>query len=384
MGKEALGLRPVPPLFVYGTLCHLPLLQAVLGRVPAIVAATLTDHGVFWADGHDFPLIIAQAGGQVPGLLLSDLTAEDVARLDYYEGPFGYAVQDRRVDVAGGAVAALVYVPDPGLWVPGARWSLRDWAARCGDTIVVTAGDVMALYPAPIAPSRRGPMLVRGASRLRAATGGPSQTRRSAVPADVAVQTRGQPYGDFFAVEEYDLSFQRFDGAHSPVVKRAVFVSGDAVTVVPYDPVRDRVLIVEQFRMGPFARGDSQPWQLEPIAGRIDPFETAEDAARREAVEEAGLTLGALLPIAGFYPSPGAKTEYIYSYIALTDLPDEAAILAGEASEAEDIKGHILSFDDFAAVVARGEATTAPLLLSYYWLERERPRLRAEALPTRL
>ncbi len=367
------------PLFIYGTLCHLPLLQAVLGRVPVTVPARLADHAVYWADGHDFPLIVAQPGGVAQGLLLSDLTAQDMARLDYYEGPFGYETQARDVAAAGAAVPARVYVPNPGLWTPGAVWSLSDWAARCGATIVATAADVMALFPAPIAPSRRGPMLVRGGSRLRAASGGPVQTRRNAAPADVQVQSRAQPYGNFFAVEEYDLSFQRFDGDRSPVVQRAAFVSADAVTVLPYDPIRDRVLIVEQFRMGPFARGDSQPWQLEPIAGRIDPFETAEDAARREAVEEAGLTLGAMLPIAAFYPSPGAKTEYIYSYIALTDLPDEAAILAGEASEAEDIKGHILSFEDFAALVARGEIATAPLLLSYYWLDRERARIMAEA-----
>jgi nudix-type nucleoside diphosphatase (YffH/AdpP family) len=305
-----------------------------------------------------------------------------VARLDYYEGPFGYELKACTVLTPTGAVAAQVYVPNPGLWQPGAVWSLGDWAARCGETIVATATDVMALYPAPIAPARRGPMLVRGASRVRAAQAGPNAVRRVTATGDVTVRTRTQAYADFFAVEEYNISFQRFDGTKSPVVKRAVFVSGDAVTVLPYDPVRDKVLCVEQFRVGPFARGDVQPWQLEPIAGRIDPFEAAETAARREAVEEAGLTLGKLLPIAQYYPTPGGKTEYIYSYIALTDLPDSAAILGGEPSEAEDIKGHILPFSEFAAMVARGEATTAPLLLSYYWLERERPRLMAEAART--
>ncbi|WP_022704202.1 gamma-glutamylcyclotransferase [Pseudorhodobacter ferrugineus] len=367
------------PLFIYGTLCHLPLLHAVLGRAPRALVASLADHSVYWAAGHDFPLIVGQAGGQAQGFLLNDLSPEDVARLDYYEGPFGYETQARLVMVAGAAVKARVYVPNPGLWTAGADWSLTDWAARCGAVIEATAADVMALYPAPIAPSRRGPMLVRGASRLRAAEAGPSVTRRKTDAGDVTVVARSQPYANFFAVEEYVMSFQRFDGTRSPQVTRAAFVSADAVTVLPYDPVRDRVLFVEQFRVGPFARGDGQPWQLEPIAGRIDPFEGPEDAARREAVEEAGLTLGALLPIAAYYPSPGAKTEHIYSYIALADLPDSAAILGGEASEAEDIKGHIQSFDDFAALVARGEATTAPLLLSYYWLDRERARLRAEA-----
>ena len=371
------------PLFIYGTLCHLPLLQTVLGRLPASQAAVLPDYAVYWAEGHDFPLITNEPGAQAQGLLLPDLTAQDMARPDFYEGPFGYATQWCSLALAQGGVArAQVYMPAPGLWQAGAAWNLKEWAARCGDTIVATAGDVFAFYPKPIAASRRDPMLVRGSSRLRAAQAGPNQTRRAVASDDVVVQSCTQPYANFFAVEEYDLSFRRFDGARSPVIKRATFISGDAVTVLPYDPVRDRVLIIEQFRTGPFARGDVQPWQLEAIAGRIDPYESPEAAARREASEEAGLTLGPLLQIGAYYPSPGAKTEYLYSYIALTDLPDDVAILGGEDSEAEDIKGHLLSFDAFAALVARGEATTAPLLVSYYWLERERPRLRAEAAAT--
>ena len=314
-------------LFVYGTLRHLPLLEIVLGRMPYARAAVLPDHAVYWAEGHDFPLVVAQPGGQAAGLLLTGLSDTDMARLDYYEGPFGYSTLMRRGLVAGQHVEALVYVPDPGLWQPGAAWSLGDWVARWAAVIEATAHDVMALYPAPLAMSRRGPMLVRGASRVRAAVPGPSQTRRSAGLGDVQVAQRREVYGKFFAVEEYDLRFRRFDGGQSPLVTRAAFVSGDAVTVLPYDAVRDRVLIVEQFRVGPFARGDTQPWQLEPIAGRIDAGESPENAARREAVEEAGLILGALLPIGSYYPSPGAKTEYIYSYVALTDLPDGTAII---------------------------------------------------------
>ena len=370
-------------LFVYGTLCHLPLLKTVLGRLPAAQRASLPGHAAYWAEGHDFPFLVVENDAAAQGLLLSGLTAQDMARLDYYEGPFRCGAQFRRVLVDGSGVEALVYIPAPSLWHPGAVWSLPDWVAQWGAVIVATAGDVMAQYPVALPADRRGPMLVRGASRVRAgrvrATLGQAvQTRRTSSICDVQVQALRHPYARFFAVEEYDLSFRRFDGTQSPVVTRAAFISGDAVTVLPYDPVRDRVLVIEQFRVGPFARGDAQPWQLEPIAGRVDPGETPEDAARREAVEEAGLTLGALLPIGNYYPSPGAKIEFLYSFIALTDLPDGTAIIGGAEEEAEDIKGHLMGFEDFAALIARGEATTAPLLISYYWLDRERARLRAQ------
>jgi len=159
-------------------------------------------------------------------------------------------------------------------------------------------------------------------------------------------------------------------------VLRAAFVSGDAVTVLPYDPKRDRVLVIEQFRVGPFARGDGQPWLLEAITGRIDPGETPEEAGRREAMEEAGLVLQALLPVAQYYSSPGAKSEFLHSFVALCDLPDDAAGVFGVRGEAEDIRGHLIGLDALMALVASGEVNVGPLVLTALWLQREGPRLR--------
>ena len=372
-------MKPVD-FFFYGTLCHAPLLDVVLGRKVDLVPASLPDHAVHCAAGQDFPLITAEPGAQASGVLVRDLGPTDVARLDFYEGGFDYQTRDMAVYTAQGSTLARVYFPDPGQWQPGLPWSLSEWAARKGALIVATAGDVMALMgdrPAIEAQQRHGPMLVRGASRLRAAKSAPTALRRDAGPDDVQVARRHQPYANFFAVEEYDLRFRRFDGSLSPQINRAAFISGDAVTVLPYDPLRDRVLLVEQFRAGPFARGDAQPWQLEAIAGRIDPGEAPQDAARREAVEEAGLTLGALLPVANYYPTPGAKSEFIYSYVALCDLPDGAAGVFGVADEAEDIRGHLISFDALMDIVISGEAANAPLILTALWLQRERALLRA-------
>ncbi len=367
------------PSFFYGTLCHAPLLDCVLGRKAPVQAASLADHAVYWADGQPFPLIVAQSGGVAQGVLLADVSAEDQARLDFYEGGFDYETRVLPVQTAAGVVEARVFFPEGNRWQPGLPWSLADWQARWGDLVVATAGDVMALrgqVPATEVVQRYGQMLVRGASRVRAASAAPSTRRRVAGPDDLQVAQYQLPYANFFAVEEYDLTYRRFDGAQSAQINRAVFVSGDAVTVLPYDPVRDRVLLIEQFRAGPMGRGDPQPWLLEAIAGRIDPGEGPEDAARREAVEEAGLTLGAMEFVGSYYPSPGAKSEYLYSYVALCDLPDGVDGIFGEASEAEDIRGHLMSYQDFMALVTSGEVNNAPLLLTALWLQRERSRLR--------
>ncbi len=364
--------------FFYGTLCHVPLLAMVLGRDVAVHPAQLAGHRVVWAKGGVFPVIVPDAGAVATGVLVRGMTAADVARLDFYEVGFAFDTRDVVVNAAG-PVTARVYFPHAGQWVAGADWHLADWQAQWGATVTATAQDVMGLYgqaPAADVLARYRLMLVRGASRVRAAAGGPVTQRFAAGAGDVTVARRVTPYARFFAVEEYDLQFRRFDGSFSPQVNRAVFISGDAVTVLPYDPVRDVVLLIEQFRPGPFARGDTQPWSLEAIAGRIDPGETPEQAARREAVEEAGLVLGAMEYVGGYYPSPAGKAEYLYSYLALTDLPEGIDGVFGLAGEAEDIRGHRMPFAAFEALMASGEVNNAPLLLTGLWLQRERARLR--------
>lgn len=227
----------------------------------------------------------------------------------------------------------------------------------------------------PTTVARRLPSLrVEADSRLRASKAVGRGLRQGA--GEVLASAHDPAHAGFFAVDLHHLQHRRFDGSLSQSLTREVFVVGDAVTVLPYDPLRDRVLLIEQFRMGPFGRGDPLPWQLEAIAGRIDPGETPEDAARREAVEEAGLVLGHLEKVAEYYPTPGAVAEFLYSYVALCDLPDGVAGVFGAEEEAEDIKGHLLSFDQLVGVMAGGEIGNAPLLLTVLWLQRERARLR--------
>ena len=366
-------------LFFYGTLCHLPLLRAVLGRDADITPAVMSGYAVSWVQGQAFPMIEQKNGESAIGVLLRGLTADDQARLDFYTGSYSVLKRQLLVNTVQGSEEAVVYFPDSSVWTAGKPWRIEDWAEVWGATVVATTGDVMALFgvaDAAAVGKRRSAMMVRGASRVRAAQAAPATLRYAPEAQDVVVEARHYPYTNFFSVEEYDLRFRRFDGSMSAVVNRAAFISGDAVTVLPYDVGRDRVLLIEQFRAAPYARGDANPWQLETIAGRIDPGETAEGAARREAVEEAGLNLGALLPVAGYYPTPGAKAEYLYSYVALCDLPDGIAGVFGVADEAEDIRGHLLSFDALMALVASGEASNAPLILTALWLQRERAQLR--------
>jgi nudix-type nucleoside diphosphatase (YffH/AdpP family) len=118
---------------------------------------------------------------------------------------------------------------------------------------------------------------------------------------------------------------------------------------------------------------------FEPIAGLVDAGEDPEDAARREAEEEAGLKLGLLEPMVRVYASPGYSTEFFHCYLGLADLSEFSASSGGLASEHEDIRSHVMSFDAAMALVQSGEINAGPLIMMLYWLLAERGRLRASA-----
>lgn len=372
------------PLFLYGTLRHLPLLAAIVGRMPETAQASLPDFRIFRVRGEAFPAIEPALTGSVPGLLVTDLSAGERSLLDRYEFEPRYRYRRQPVQVLTdqGMVGADSYLPD-GNREPDGPWALDQWAEGEGLATVFAAEEYIAgIDPAANADGRGqfDQMLVRGHSRVRAMQHPmPRDLRRGGGGDAVEVLRAARPYSDYFAVLENDLRFGRFDGTPSAPVRRAAFMGGDAVTVLPYDPKRDRVLMIEQFRFGPFARGDGCPWVLEPPAGRIDPGESPEVAARRELFEEAGITATELLPVASYYPSPGAWSEYLYSYVALCDLAKTEPRIGGLDTEDEDILSHVVAFDRAMDLLRNGEVDCAPLVLTLLWLESRRAGLRASA-----
>ncbi|MEO1025316.1 MAG: NUDIX hydrolase [Pseudomonadota bacterium] len=216
---------------------------------------------------------------------------------------------------------------------------------------------------------------MRAATRLRAQALPSPGTLHPQMTTPTEVIDTKQPYTDYFAVREDILRFPYFSGSKSSEVKRASFMGGDAVTILPYDPKARSVLLVRQFRHGPLARGDANPWTLEPAAGRIDPGESPEDTARRELQEETGAHVEALHFVARYYPSPGAYSEFLYSFIGIADLSGKDQSVSGLADEAEDIMSHVLSLDDAMRLVETGEVNTGPLILSLQWLAMNAERL---------
>ncbi|WP_417699159.1 NUDIX domain-containing protein [Pseudophaeobacter sp.] len=368
-------------LFFYGTLRYRPLLELVLGRVGGdldVTEVTLADHAVFAVQDQIFPMIATAPGQSAQGILVRGLTAQDLAALDYYEGGFDYALQPITVCLPSGEqVGAQVYFPTPGQWRPGAPWDLASWVAKSGALTLRAAEEVMAYRGRVSAQDMRRsfPAIRRRAAAWLAAQARPEDPAHD-LSRDVQVKAHKRAYVNFFAMEEMDLQFRRYDGSMSPVVNRGVALVGRASVVLPYDPLRDQVLLVEQFRAATYIAGEKRPWMWEPVAGLIDPGETPEQAARREATEEAGVTISQLEAVTHAYPSSGASGEFIHIFVGITNLSDIRGG-GGVAGENEDLRSEILNFDDLMQRVDNHSYQDMPLVTAALWLSRHRERLRA-------
>lgn len=379
-------------LFLYGTLRHTPLLSIVLARpieALKVDAAMLRDYRAIAVPKQPYPLLISHSGGEVHGLLVRGLDAEDIARLNFYEGGFDFDLCAVEVTIVpeSGPESELktceVYIPNGVQGMEGPVWELERWRHAWGLLSEIAAREAMGYYQQISAAvlAQKFPMIrARAAAQIAAQTSAPVM-RRSANMQAASVEMLMQEinYSGFFLSKTVELRHPTFAGGQSEKLRREVFFATDATIVLPYDPVRDVVLLVEQFRMGPFGRGDPHPWSLEPVAGRIDAGETPEQAAYRETAEEAGIDLISLEKIASYYPTPGYSTEYFYSFIGICDLPDTAIQIGGLVSEGEDIQTHILPFKQAMDLLTTGEAENGPLVLSLLWLARERPRLRGQS-----
>ncbi|MDQ4148157.1 MAG: NUDIX domain-containing protein, partial [Pseudomonadota bacterium] len=120
-------------------------------------------------------------------------------------------------------------------------------------------------------------------------------------------------YRGFFQLEVLQLKHRLYDGGWSPVLQRELFRRSDGVAVLPYDPVRDDILLIEQFRTGAI-ESQPNPWLVEIVAGLVEPGEHREAVAHREAREETGCKLLDLLHVMDYYSSPGGFSERVSLY----------------------------------------------------------------------
>lgn len=183
-------------------------------------------------------------------------------------------------------------------------------------------------------------------------------------------------YKGFFKIDLCHIRHETYMGGEIEV-QRELFHRGDAVAVLLYDPSKDKIVLIEQFRVGAID-DENGPWLLEIVAGVVEPGESITDVARRECKEEAGIDVHSFETVHSFYSSPGGCSEKIHILCALIDSEGVAGVF-GLEEEGEDIKVLLIDFTDLHDLMVSQKIGSAIPLVALQWLQLNRERLRMES-----
>ena len=192
---------------------------------------------------------------------------------------------------------------------------------------------------------------------------------------DVEIVEATKAFERFLRVDVFRFRHRLFSGEWSALRSYDVLRRGQAASIVLYDPDRESVVLVEQFRLPALLAGSS-PWQLETAAGLIDSGETPAAVAIRETQEETGLALiGEPIPIQRYLPSSGGSDESVFLFCGRVDATAAGGV-HGLAEEHEDIRVVVKTLAEIKALLDQGAIESGHTLIGLYWLLRHRGHLR--------
>ncbi len=194
---------------------------------------------------------------------------------------------------------------------------------------------------------------------------------------DVKIISKETLFQGFFQMVKYTFKHKLFDGGWSQPVERELFERGHAAAMLPYDPARDEVVLIEQIRVG--ALEHESPWQLEIVAGIMDADEKTEELVRREAMEEAGLEVTNIASVASYYPSAGGCSEKLDVFVGQVSSLGAGGVY-GLEYENEDIRALVMNRSDAYALIAEGKIENGASIVALQWLELNHEKLRTEWL----
>lgn len=191
---------------------------------------------------------------------------------------------------------------------------------------------------------------------------------------DVEILEKTVCFEGFFRIERYRLRHRLFSGDWSHPLVRELFERGHAAAVLPYDPIRDEVVLIEQFRVGAL-NAPGGPWLMEIVAGIIEADETTEDVVKRESIEEANCIITDLIPLYNFLVSPGGTTESVALFCGRVDTTHAGGV-HGASEEGEDIKVHVVAVDTALALLQAGKINSVSAIIALQWLALNRNHVR--------
>lgn len=177
-------------------------------------------------------------------------------------------------------------------------------------------------------------------------------------------------YKGIFSISRYTLRHRLFKDGWSNVFSLERFERKSAVAILPYDPTLDRVILIEQFRVGALADPET-PWLIEIPAGVIESNEKPNEVAHRECLEEAACTLLELQPIVKYFVSPGGSNEFLHLYYGRVDAKNIDGI-HGLDDENEDIRVLNISSQEAFDLMDQGKIKNAPTIIGLLWLKNKK------------
>ena len=193
---------------------------------------------------------------------------------------------------------------------------------------------------------------------------------------DVDILESETVWQGFFRIDRLRLRHRLFAGGWGRPVVREVFERGHAAAILPYDPVRDEVVLIDQFRIGALAAGD-EPWLTEIVAGIIEEGESAEEVVRREIREEAGCEVTDIIPVMDVFTTPGGSSERIAIFCGRVDAAGVGGI-HGVRDEGEDIRVFTDKLDAALKRIASGTITNIIAVAALQWLALNRHTVKAK------
>ena len=166
-------------------------------------------------------------------------------------------------------------------------------------------------------------------------------------------------------MNEVSLKYKKYDGSWSNEIKRELFGGAQVSAVLPYDPIKKEIVLIQQFRPGTISRNTNN-YLKEIVAGIIDPGESPEIAAKRECLEETGYKIKKLTSIQGYYPAPGSSESFYHLFLGEVDSKNGKKIM-GLDTENEDILVESYNISQVKKMMQNGELINGLSLIAIQW-----------------
>ena len=172
-------------------------------------------------------------------------------------------------------------------------------------------------------------------------------------------------YSGFFNLNRYEFVHKKHNGKWTDKVEREIFSGAQVSSLLPYDPIRREIILIQQFRAGILSRYNKD-YLYEIVAGIIDEDENPEETASRECFEETGCKVEKILPIQTYFPAPGSSESYYHLYLGEIK-SFEGERIRGLESENEDILVKSYKIDEVRTMLQEKKIMNGLTLIALQW-----------------